>query len=110
MSTQENNPDASQPSSAPLCSAISDYNPVQCLQEEVRRFKATNRFTPMDVTGFYIQAAVVLDYVRELEESLNRLLKASGNQLHREGGLNELYQAVRYANAMHRWPNEKGQR
>lgn len=40
---------------------MSDYNAAECLREEVLRFKSTNTFTPMEVTGFYIQAAVVLD-------------------------------------------------
>lgn len=39
----------------------SEYDPVKCLREEVERFKRTNKFTPMLVTGFYLQAAVVLD-------------------------------------------------
>jgi len=50
-----------------------DYNPAQCLLTEVERFKATNRFTPMDVTGFYIQAAVVLDEHRRMVEALKQL-------------------------------------
>lgn len=54
------------------CSA-SDYNPAQCLRAEVERFKATNRFTAMDVTGFYIQAAVVLDEHRRMVEALKQL-------------------------------------
>jgi hypothetical protein len=40
------------------------------LREEVERFKATNRFTPMDVTGFYIQAAVVLHEHRDMVKAL----------------------------------------
>lgn len=50
-----------------------DYNPAQCLRAEVERFKATNRFTPMEVTGFYIQAAVVLDEHRRMVEALKQL-------------------------------------
>ena len=46
------------------------YNPAKVLQEEVKRFQATNRFTPMEVTGFYIQAAVVLDEHRRMMEAL----------------------------------------
>jgi ribosomal protein S7 len=53
--------------------SASDYNPAQCLRAEVERFKATNRFTPMDVTGFYIQAAVVLDEHRRMVEALRQL-------------------------------------
>jgi len=37
-----------------------NYDPVESLREEVDRFKATNRFTPMLVTNFYIQAGLVL--------------------------------------------------
>jgi phage shock protein A len=49
---------------------MSDYDPVKCLQEEVDRFKRTNRFTAMDVTGFYIQAAVVLDEITRLRAEI----------------------------------------
>lgn len=52
---------------------MSDYNPAKCLRAEVERFKATNRFTPMDVTGFYVQAAVVLDEHRRMVEALRQL-------------------------------------
>lgn len=37
-----------------------DYDPVECLRKEVERFKATNTFTPMEVTNFYVQAGLVL--------------------------------------------------
>lgn len=53
---------------------MSDYNPVECLQEEVDRFKQTNTFNPMQVTGFYIQAAVVLNYLKMLEEQMDKLI------------------------------------
>ncbi|HEU4340030.1 MAG TPA: hypothetical protein VFU31_00520 [Candidatus Binatia bacterium] len=53
----------------PAGSAVK-YNPAQCLREEVNRFKATNRFTPMLVTGFYIQAAVVLNEHEEMRRAL----------------------------------------
>jgi hypothetical protein len=66
------------------------YNPVQCLREEVQRFKATNTFTTMQVTGFYLQAAVVLDYVSDLEETLDELY----------GAVNETLQ---HAKRMRRW-------
>jgi hypothetical protein len=49
------------------------YDPVKCLQEEVDRFKKTNTFTPMEVTGFYIQAAVVLDELARERELTARL-------------------------------------
>ena len=60
------------------CSAF-DYNPAKCLREEVERFKATNRFTPMDVTGFYIQAAVVLDEHRRMVEALRLFRDCEGS-------------------------------
>lgn len=47
-----------------------EYIPAQCLREEVERFKATNTFTPMDVTGFYLQAAVVLNEHRDMMDAL----------------------------------------
>lgn len=95
-----------------------EYNPVRCLSDEVKRFKATNRFTPMQVTGFYIQAAVVLDYLRELEETLDQLTQCAEYVCaHRYGerdpvgtrivAVSDLNGAVRRARNMHRWPNEK---
>jgi ribosomal protein S7 len=63
---------------AAICSA-SDSNPAQCLRAEVERFKATNRFTPMDVTGFYIQAAVVLDEHRRMVEALKLFRDCTGS-------------------------------
>jgi len=59
--------------STPSGGSASDYNPAKCLRAEVERFKATNRFTPMDVTGFYIQAAVVLDEHRRMIEALHEI-------------------------------------
>jgi hypothetical protein len=59
--------------------SASDYNPAQCLLAEVERFKATNRFTPMDVTGFYIQAAVVLDEHRRMVEALKLFRDCTGS-------------------------------
>ena len=58
---------------AAMHGSASDYNPEKCLRAEVERFKATNRFTPMDVTGFYIQAAVVLDEYRRMVEALHEI-------------------------------------
>ena len=70
--TSHFNPYGSHSLAAPSGSA-SDYNPAECLRKEVERFKATNRFTPMDVTGFYIQAAVVLDEHRRMVEALREI-------------------------------------
>jgi hypothetical protein len=64
---------------APRTCSASDYNPAKCLREEVERFKATNRFTPMDVTGFYIQAAVVLDEHRRMVEALKLFRDCTGS-------------------------------
>jgi hypothetical protein len=44
-----------------------DYDPIEVLRTEVKRFKSTNRFNPMEVTGFYVQADIVLGYVDTLE-------------------------------------------
>ena len=57
----------------------SDYNPAQCLRAEIARFKATNRFTPMDVTGFYIQASIVLDEHRRMIEALREIKELGYN-------------------------------
>jgi ribosomal protein S7 len=62
------------PRRASATGSESDYNPAQCLRAEVERFKATNRFTPMEVTHFYIQAAVVLDEHRRMSEALRDII------------------------------------
>jgi len=67
------------PGSLHPAGSASDYNPAQCLRAEVERFKATNRFTPMDVTGFYIQAAVVLDEHRRMVEALKEIRDTNWN-------------------------------
>ena len=59
---------------------MSDYDPVKTLQAEVNRFKATNRFTPMEVTGFYIHAAVVLDELKSIKEAVDASGTAIGNE------------------------------
>lgn len=50
-----------------------EYVAAKCLREEVARFKRTNRFTPMEVTGFYIQAAVVLDEHEAMVKALRTI-------------------------------------
>lgn len=45
------------------------YDAVEALEAEVKRFKATNRFTPMEVTNFYVQAGLVL---RSLEDECSK--------------------------------------
>lgn len=52
---------------------MSDYDPIESLREEVNRFLATNTFTPMLVTGFYVQAKVVLAEVDRLKEENEKL-------------------------------------
>jgi len=61
------------PSARPLGSALSDYNPAQCLRAEVDRFKSTNLFTPMLITGFYLQSAVVLNEHRDMVLALKTI-------------------------------------
>lgn len=96
-----------------------DYNPVASLQEEVNRFKATNRFSPMLVTHFYIQAACVLDYVRHLEETVDRLIRCGDYVCaHRFGerdpvgtriiAVADLAGAVRSAKRAKWWQNAQG--
>jgi hypothetical protein len=71
------------PPGSPQATGSGDgYNPAQCLREEVVRFKATNRFTPMEVTGFYIQAAVVLDehkFMIEMVKEIKRTALGEGS-------------------------------
>src|SRR5271157_5726302 len=52
---------------------MSDYDPAECLRAEVERFKATNTFTPMQVTNFYMQAGLVLDRLKEAEGWVEKL-------------------------------------
>ena len=69
---------------------MKDYDPVECLREEVNRFKATNTFTPLLVTGFYVQAGCVLNEIdgwrkafpgktpQEVSRLLAKLLEKAG--------------------------------
>lgn len=50
------------------------YSPKESLRDEIDRFKSTNTFNPMEVTNFYVQAGIVLDYVEELEIKLQELI------------------------------------
>lgn len=52
---------------------MEEYCPLQCLNEEIQRFKATNQFSPMLVTGFYLQAACVVTELNETRELIVRL-------------------------------------
>lgn len=64
----------------PTAKYMSDYNPAACLRSEVERFKATNRFTPMEVTGFYVQAAVVLDEHQRMIDALLQFAECDLNE------------------------------
>jgi hypothetical protein len=56
------------------------YDPVECLRAEVKRFKETNVFTPMLVTGFYLHAAVVLDQLEEAKQEIAILKSKLGRK------------------------------
>lgn len=98
----------------------SDYNPVQSLREEVERFKATNKFSPMLVTNFYAQAAVVLTYTAELEEELRQMIaRAEYVCAHKYGertpvgtriiAISDLQGQINHAKRVIRWPNDPDQ-
>jgi hypothetical protein len=72
-------PGKDSPRSCAAYGSASDYNPAQCLRAEVERFKATNTFTPMEVTGFYLQAAVVLHEHRRMVEALKEIRDTNWN-------------------------------
>lgn len=46
-------------------SASGKYDPLDSLEKEVERFMQTNLFTPMEVTGFYIQARCVISELKQ---------------------------------------------
>ena len=50
------------------------YSPKESLRNEVERFKNENNFNPLQVTNFYVQAGLVLDYVEELEMKLQEMI------------------------------------
>lgn len=52
---------------------IKIYDPLECLEAEVKRFRETNTFTPLYVTGFYIQAGCVISEIRELRKENEHL-------------------------------------
>ena len=73
-----------------------DYDPVECLREEVNRFKDTNTFRPLLVTNFYVQAGCVLSELDRTRQERDRL---KGMQFRLEREHNELRAA---------WENETG--
>jgi hypothetical protein len=57
-----------------MTSGNKQYDPLYCLEREGNRFLETNTFTPMDVTGFYIQAMCVISEAQRLREE-NKALR-----------------------------------
>ncbi len=49
------------------------FDPLAALDEEVERFTKTNLFTPMEVTGFYLQARCVVGELKRAREELQTL-------------------------------------
>lgn len=56
------------------------YDPVKCLKDEVDRFKKTNTFSPMLVTGFYLHAACVLDELEMVRNERDHYRKSNETQ------------------------------
>ena len=56
------------------------YDPLVSLDREVERFMRTNLFTPMEVTGFYIQARCVISELRQLRQENEHLRKVRDRQ------------------------------
>ena len=56
------------------------YDPLVSLDREVERFMRTNLFTPMEVTGFYIQARCVISELRQLRQENEYLRKVRDRQ------------------------------
>lgn len=65
----------------PQPSINTDYDPLNSLESEVERFMQTNLFTPMEVTGFYIQARCVISELRELRKENEYLRKVRERQV-----------------------------
>lgn len=63
------NTDGEHPLAGAAGSASSEaYDPLNSLEREVERFMQTNRFTPMEVTGFYLQARCVISELKRLRQ------------------------------------------
>jgi hypothetical protein len=58
------------------------YDPLTCLEDEIKRFMRTNTFTPMEVTGFYLHARCVVSDVKQLRTE-NAALRAEVERLNR---------------------------
>lgn len=61
-------------------SASGKYDPLDSLEKEVERFMRTNLFTPMEVTGFYIQARCVISELKEARKENEYLRKVRDRQ------------------------------
>jgi len=51
---------------APCSAPAKAFDALDALETEVERFMRSNRFTPMEVTGFYIQARCVISELKQL--------------------------------------------
>ena len=72
---------AGQPPAFPLAAGSAEpYDPLVSLDREVERFMRTNLFTPMEVTGFYIQARCVISELRQLRQENEHLRKVRDRQ------------------------------
>jgi len=103
---QEKTQDAQPGLLHPVVVPSDTYDPIKCLREEVERFKATNLFSPMLVTNFYAQAAVVLTYTAELEEELRQMIARAeyvcvGTKI---VAISDLQGQLNHAKRVIRWP------
>jgi hypothetical protein len=83
-----------------------DYDPIEVLRTEVKRFKSTNRFNPMEVTGFYVQADIVLGYVDTLERD-NATLTAQLEEARRDSARLDWLEAQCVDIFVDEWPFER---
>jgi hypothetical protein len=56
------------------------YDPLDSLEAEVARFMQTNTFTPMEVTGFYLQSRCVISELKLARKELEVLRTVSARQ------------------------------
>ena len=71
---------AASPGLAVATSSAEPYDPLNSLDREVERFMRTNLFTPMEVTGFYIQARCVISELRQLRQENEHLRNVRDRQ------------------------------